>query len=133
MTIAIDTDTFILVAPAASPAARAAARIRAAHEERDQRRRREPDHEEFEARAFHVTSGIDLVSVHDTAEGADLDTVVELLTDRVDQASRSRRNTERWWAKDLCVWQGGRLVAAITRGRDGEPVITYRRPEENRR
>jgi len=130
MTIAIDTDTFILQPPPASPAARAVARIRSAHAERDRVRHREPDHEAFEARALFVTSGVDLVDVHDPAEGADLDTVVELLCDRVEQACRSRRNTERWWGRDLCVWQGGRLVAAVTRVRDGSPVIF--RPEESR-
>jgi hypothetical protein len=131
MTMAIDTETFLLVAPPASPAARAAAKIRAAHAERDRVRRREPDHEAFAARALFVTSGVDLVSVHDPADGATLDAVVELLADRVEQASVSRIRSDRWWERDLCVWQGGRLVAAITRDRDGSPVVF--RPEEGRR
>jgi hypothetical protein len=127
----MDTDErFRLEAPPCSTKQQVVEEIRRGHAECDRAARRESDHEAFKARAFFVTTGWDVALALDPAEGATLESVVSLLSGRIEQAGRSRLRTDRWWARDLCVWSNGRLVAAL-RCVDGRPVVTvFRSPNE---
>jgi hypothetical protein len=120
----MDDERFQLEAQSATVKAAVVGRIREEHAQLGRIARRQPDHEAFRARAFFVMSSLDLVDCFDPAEGATPESVVALLKARVEEAGRSRLGTDRWWDRDLCVWQAGKLLATVTRARDGRPVVT---------
>jgi hypothetical protein len=117
-------EKFRLEAPPVSVKAAVVNRIREEHAQLERIARREPDHEAFRARAYFVMSNLDLVDCFDPAEGHTLESVVVMLADRVEEAPRSRLRTARWWDRDLCVWQAGKLVGIVRKAKDGRPVVT---------
>jgi hypothetical protein len=120
----MDPERFQLEAAPATVKAAVVGRIREEHAQLERIARRQPDQEAFRRRAFFVTSNLDLVDCFDPAEGATPGSVAEILAARVEESGRSRLRTARWWARDLAVWQGGKLLATVTLARDGRPVVT---------
>jgi hypothetical protein len=109
----IPDEPYRLSAPPTTVRQAVVERIRAERDEADRVARRSPDHAEFMARAWIVTSGADLVEALDSRDGHTLATVVETMKGR--QASG-----RVVWRRDLVVWQGGRVVAVLRI--DGSPV-----------
>lgn len=80
--------------------------------------RLERDCQAFEARAWMIVSGPDLVDVRDPDDGLTLDRVLDNLADQFEGKDPF------WTGRELTITQGNRVVAVLTGSRSGKAVVT---------